>query len=427
MRFQHGEHQRMGVHTLVTDKFKTTALVLNIRRPLTEDHVTPTALLPHVLTRGTAEFPSVREIQRRLDEMYGSYMHGDVYKLGERHIMQFRVEIPNGTYLPGNPDLLKEAMDFLNALVTRPALDAGRFKATYVDLEKEALKSRVESLFNNKMQYAMVRCIGTMCEKEPFRLYSGGRIEDLIAITPETLVATHREMLATAPMDLFVVGAVDHASVMRHVQDAFTLPDRQPQPLAATAVLAAPAEPRYAIEQLDVSQGQLILGLRTPVTYADDDHTVMLMVNGILGGFAHSKLFMNVRERESLAYSARSRYDAHKGLVFIQAGIDIANYQKALDVIFEQLTAMKKGDITDKELGQTRAMLINTYKEAYDSPGALVNLAYESLVAGRDRTIEELVARVPTVSREDIVRVANTITLDTVYFLRNKERVGAHA
>jgi predicted Zn-dependent peptidase len=164
------------------------------------------------------------------------------------------------------------------------------------------------------------------------------------------------------------------------------------------------------------------MGLRTPVHYAHPDHYAMMMYNGILGGFAHSKLFMNVRERQSLAYTVRSRYEAQKGLLLVQAGINIEDYEKAIAVIHQQFVAMESGDITDTELDQTRAMLINTYREAYDSPGALINLAFESQVAGHDRTIEELVAAIPHITREDIVRVANGVSLDTTYFLRDNAR-----
>jgi predicted Zn-dependent peptidase len=163
-----------------------------------------------------------------------------------------------------------------------------------------------------------------------------------------------------------------------------------------------------------------VLGLRTPITYSDDEYMAMMMYNGVLGAFAHSKLFVNVRERESLAYSARSRYDSFKGLIFVQAGINIEDHDRALAVIKEQLDAMVAGDISDEELEQTRAMALNTYREAYDSPGSLINLAFEGEMAGVPRPIEQLAEQIPHVTREDIVRVAKTLQLDTVYFLRDK-------
>lgn len=427
MKFHRSEHQQMGIHTLVTDKFKTTTLVLNVQRPLVAGQVTRSALVPHVLMRGSASYPSVRAMQIELDGMYGAYLSVDVYKLGERHILQFRLELPNGKYLPGYPKLLQGAIAFLHEVVTNPLLDGQAFNSRFVELEKDALKKRVEGLFNNKMRYAMVRCLELMCPTEPYRIFSGGRIEDLDAITPETLTAEYREMLATAPMDLFVVGDIEPAIVEAEVKARFTLPERAPQSLPPTSILGHHGDAKTVVERFDVNQGQLVMGLRTPVHYGHEDHYAMTMYNGILGGFAHSKLFMNVRERESLAYSARSRYEAQKGLVIIQAGINIEDYDRAIKVIHEQLDAMAAGDISDLELEQTRAMLVNTYKEAYDSPGALINLAFESLVAGRDRSIEELVAAVPNITKGDITRMASQVQLDTVYFLRDKEKVATHA
>lgn len=432
MQFQRFEHPAMGLHLMATDKFKTNTLVLNFQRPLEEGLVTRTALIPNVLTRGSARYPSVRAMQAQLDMLYGSYLHADVYKLGERHVMQFRLEVPNGKYLPGRPQLLKDAITFMHEVITQPLLEGGAFKESFVSLEKEALRKRVEGLVNNKGQFARLRCIEAMCPEEPYRLYSGGRIEDLGDITPASLYAEYQALLSESPMDMFIVGDIEPEMVAEEVGRVFTFPSRDPKPLQ----LPQPIQPAGAVKRLvehqEVNQGQLVLGLRAPITYADDDYLPMLMYNGVLGAFAHSKLFVNVRERESLAYSARSRYDAFKGLLFVQAGINIEDHEKALKIIHEQLDDMAKGVINDQELEQTRAMALNTYREAYDSPGALINLAFESEVSGRERPIEELAQQLPLVTKDDIVRVAGRLALDTEYFLRdnasgskNKEAVNA--
>jgi predicted Zn-dependent peptidase len=258
--------------------------------------VTRSALIPHVLMRGSQRYPSVRAMQGELDGMYGAYLSVDVYKLGERHVLQFRLELPNGKYLPGFPKLLQGAIAFLHEVVTQPLREDGTFNRRFVELEKDALKKRVEGLFNNKMRYAMVRAIELTCPTEPYRIFSGGRIEDLDTITPETLMAEYEELLATAPMDLFVVGDIEPALVESEVKRLFPLPERAVTPLPPTSLLGQHGEVKQMVERFDVNQGQLVMGLRTPVHYGHDDHYAMLMYNGILGGFAHSKLFMNVRE-----------------------------------------------------------------------------------------------------------------------------------
>jgi predicted Zn-dependent peptidase len=121
------------------------------------------------------------------------------------------------------------------------------------------------------------------------------------------------------------------------------------------------------VEKLDVGQGKLNMGLRAHVTYADDQYPAALMYNGVLGGFPHSKLFIHVREKESLAYYASSRLDGHKGILTLQSGIEIQNYEKAVAIILKQLEAMEQGDISEKELSQTRAMISNHLREIQDS------------------------------------------------------------
>ena len=175
-------------------------------------------------------------------------------------------------------------------------------------------------------------------------------------------------------------------------------------------------------------QGKLNMGCRTGATIRDDDYISLLMYNGILGGFPHSKLFMNVREKASLAYYASSRLESHKGILTIQSGIEIANYRKALDIIQEQLEAMRKGNISERELSQTRATLSNQLRERQDRPYELIDFAYHSILSGRDWTIDRLHKGIGEVTKEDVRRVAEQVQLDTIYFLRDKggKSDGAH-
>ena len=170
------------------------------------------------------------------------------------------------------------------------------------------------------------------------------------------------------------------------------------------------------------------MGCRTGVTIRDDDYVPLLMYNGILGGFPHSKLFMNVREKASLAYYASSRLESHKGILTIQSGIEIANYQKALDIIRKQLEAMRRGEITDRELSQTRATLSNQLRERQDRPYELIDFAYHSLLSGREWSLDQLLKGIESVDKEDVRRVAEQVELDTIYFLRDKggKSDGAH-
>jgi predicted Zn-dependent peptidase len=180
-------------------------------------------------------------------------------------------------------------------------------------------------------------------------------------------------------------------------------------------------EVRTVEEKLDVSQGKLNLGLRTSITYKDDNYASALMYNGILGGYPHSKLFVNVREKASLAYYASSRYDGHKGIGTIQSGIETQNYGKAVDIIEKQLEEMKAGNISDLELSQTKAMIRNQLSEIPDSAFEMISYDFNRQLSGKERTADQLLEQVEQIGAEDVKAAAETFQLDTIYFLTGKE------
>jgi predicted Zn-dependent peptidase len=168
---------------------------------------------------------------------------------------------------------------------------------------------------------------------------------------------------------------------------------------------------------MEVEQGHLVIGARTGITWADEGAFALSFANGILGGFPHSKLFRNVREREGLAYSAGSSIDNAKGLLWIGAGIDPAKFEPAMRVIREQVEALKQGDLSDDEVDKTRASLVNRVRSREDSPSSRIGWFHELNTFGRRMTLREAAERYEAISREDIVAAARRIALDTIYFL----------
>src|SRR5690606_21606443 len=176
-------------------------------------------------------------------------------------------------------------------------------------------------------------------------------------------------------------------------------------------------EPKTVIERLDITQGKLNLGLRLPVTYADPDYPAALVYNGILGAYPHSKLFTHVRERASMAYYVSSRLHGHKGILAIQSGIEIANFEKANEIIRQQLEAIKDGQISDQELEKTKKTMCSQSREILDSAYEMTAFDFNNVLAGTDRTVASLIEAIQEVEKDDVQRIAQTVQLDTIYFL----------
>lgn len=419
--FERAQTGRMRLHVMPTKRFKTFAISLYAGIPLSESTVTTTALTPFVMRRGTQSTPETLAFRERLDNLYGAGFGFDIYKRGDSQIVQFRLDVINDQFVSSSTSLLAAALQLLGEVVTDPALEAQIFRSKYVAAEKMTLQKRLEAIINDKIRYAAERCLAEMCRNEPYRLHALGRLEDLPDITPQTLFKAYESWLSQAELDLYVAGDTTLEEVKQLTGDTFRLQPGQGVPYAKPDVVHRVEAPRTVTETMDVSQGKLNMGLRTNIGYADEAYPALLMYNGILGGYPHSKLFLNVREKASLAYYAASRLDGHKGICTIQSGIEVEHFDQAQKIIQEQLESMRAGQITELELSQTRAMIGNQLREMQDSTFEMIAFDFNSILSGKTRTAEDLIASVEAADVEDIVRVASKVELDTIYFLRGKE------
>lgn len=418
-----------GVNLYVqpSTKFKTTVVYAYFHMPLAPEVVTRNVLLPMVLARASADYPTTAALSRHLDELYGASFGVDVSRRGEVHSILFRMEVPNEQHIPGAQGLLQQGLETLAGIIARPALEGNGFKPDYFEQEAKNLKQTIESLVNDKRRWAMVRCTEAMCKGEPFALYRLGRVEDLAGITPENLRQHHEHVLTTAPVDIFVVGDVEPDTVRDLVQRTLVLPPAGPggRTMPKTSVKREPGRPVQEVtDRLDVNQGLLVVGLRTGITLTDEDYFPMLVANGVLGGFPHSKLFQEVREKNSLAYFAYSAVETVKGVGFMYAGIEFENQAKCREIMLEQLKAMQEGLIEDEEFETTIHTLVNDALSAADHPGAMVDLAVDRVFSGREMSIEDRVQAYRSVTKEQAAAAARKFAVDTVYFLTRTEGGG---
>lgn len=419
--FHHGNAAGMRIHVLPTKAFKTFAISLYAGVPLDEDTVTPTALVPFVLRRGTASYPETTQFRERLEELYGAGFGFDVYKRGDYQIVQFRMDTINDSFVQSKESLLAESFAFLGDVLTQPLLEDGSFRPSYVATERETVRKKLEAIVNDKARYAAERCIEEMCRLEPYRLHPLGQRADLEGITPENLYQSYKSWLDGAILDLYVVGDTTPEEVEKLVKRHFGGDKADTGTYSSKFTPVAVNEVRTIEEKLDVNQGKLNMGLRTSITYKDDTYASALMYNGIFGGYPHSKLFVNVREKESLAYYASSRYDGHKGIGTIQSGIEAKNYGKAVDIIRKQLDEMKAGNISDLELSQTKAMIRNLLSEIQDSAFEMISFDFNRQISGKDRSTLELIEQVEAIGAEEVKAAADTFQLDTIYFLTGQK------
>lgn len=401
-----------------TDKFKTVTINLYIHNQLGEE-ATKYALLPAVLKRGTSSIKTYKEMVKFLENLYGTTMAVSVYKKGERHLQQYRLELPQEEYIKEN--ILEEGVKFLKELVFNPLTEGNAFNKDYVLQEKEIHKNLIDSRINDKTKYAVDRCYEEMCKGEPFAIFELGKSEDLEVIDEKNLYHYYQNCINTLPIDIYVVGNVDPKYVEEVFRKYFAFQRGQILNIPSPNIYKEVKEVKYVTENLEVTQGKLTLGFRTNIPSNSEEYFPLLVYSGVLGGGPFSKLFMNVRERASLAYYAYSRLERFKGLMVVSCGIEIENYNKALDIILKQLKEIEEGNISDYELDSTIKALKTSLNAMKDNATSKSDYYLSQKIAGVDLNIEEFIKKVEKVTKEDVVEVAKKVKLDTVYFMTGKK------
>ncbi len=407
----------IDVFRINTDKFKTSSIHFFFQDNLTRENVTKNALLPAVMRRGTEKYPTLRDISMKLENLYGASFDCGVTKKGERHIMHFYVDFLSKQYVPGGTDTFSEGLGLLWDVITKPALINGKFNEDYLVQEKDKLRILIEGRVNDKMQYSVDRCLEEVCRNEPFGIYDYGFKEDIEAITSDELTAHYRTMLESFPLQVWLAGNITDSEADSAVRLLKELPRRNIVTLLNGFVEKEKPEPRYVTETMNVTQGKLCLGYRTNTAADSGDYPALMVFNSILGGGVHSKLFQNVREKASLAYYAYSRLDKFKGLMVISSGIEIGNKGKALEIISRQLDDIANGIVSDQELETAVKSIETGLKSLTDSQHSMVDFYLSQTVSGTRDDFADIMKKVKTVKKDDVIRISRRVGLDTVYFL----------
>ena len=399
-------------------KFKTGYLSAQFITPLRKETASANALLPAVLHRGTMRCPDMEQLSAAMDRLYGAQIDYTVRKKGETQCVGFVASFIDDSFTPGREKLLEPVAELLGEFFLDPVTRNGRFLSEYVESEKTNLIDALRSVRNDKREYADLRLMQEMCAGEPYGVRRLGDEESARKLNNRTLYQRSQELMSSSRLELFYCGSAQRERVTDALLHAFAaLPRSAAADIEPARFYDAPAQPRIITERMDVTQGKLSMGFRCQ----SRDVPAMIMANLIFGGSSNSKLFLNVREKLSLCYYASSQYARSKGILTVSSGIETKDYDRALEEILHQLKAVQQGDWEDWELTGARSVILSSLRAMNDSQSAMENWSVGQIATGQSETPEEMARQLNEVTPERICAAAESITLDTVYFLKGKE------
>ncbi len=404
-------------NSIKDSRFKTMKITANIIVPLSAENASANALLCGVLSHSCKAYPDFTGFSRKLSSLYGADLETSVRKCGDNQVLRISAAGLDDRYSFDGTSIASELSKLLCQVIFEPNIKEGEFPETDVEQERRQLLDLIDSEFNDKRIYANGRLVENMCADEVFGIKRYGTAEKIREVTPKSLYETWRNILKTAKFELMYIGESSSEGAEKVFSDAFSGVERKVE-CCKTQVVRSAEQPNYVTEEMELSQSKLVMGFRAGSAIPDEDVNAVRLMCAILGGTANSKLFCNVREKQSLCYYCSSRYDRIKGIITVDSGVETVNLEKAEKGILNEIREMQNGNITDFEMQATKLAVINSFYSTNDTVSGIEAWYVNQLFDSEFLTIEQQCEAINSVTKEQVIAAAKNITLDTVYVLK---------
>lgn len=409
----------MNIYKVNNNKFKSIYISYNFTQEVNDTKIFSSyAVLASLMAKSSKSYPTQKDIEKYLNSLYGANFDVNIEKLGDLYNLEFRIEFVNKKFIPSKEELLEKILLFLKEMIYNPA----QWTQDVFKREKDFILQRINERKDEKLKYGIQRAEELLCKDEPFGTYLYGE-EDVVKNLSLKDIKDAYSTLINDSITIIVSGNLDgYDSIDSEIEKIFKQYDKNFNTNIENLKYNIKRQENYKYEEVkeiqDTTQSVLSLGLRIKECTPKDFY-VLNVYNAILGTTPSSKLFQNVREKESLAYTVRSRYYRFKDIIVIYAGINKENYKKALDVIKIQLEDIKNGNITDIEFKSARDSLLADLIEWKDSKVAMAKMKISNLIAFKDAdiSIDQMREEIKNVKIEDVINISKKIEVEKVFLL----------
>lgn len=410
----------ISAHFVQSKKFKTNKITIRFTAPLSLETIAGRMLSASMLETANQAYPTSQAFRRYLASLYGTDISTSAYRRGQAHILDLTFTYVRDDFLSKKNVLTSRILELVKQTLFAPLTQDGAFEPALFEIERKQLLASLATDMDDSFYFAHKELDSLFFHDERLQLRYSDLRNNISNESPESSYTCFQNALKNDRIDFFFLGDFNEVEITESLkslsltarENGVTIQHHQ----SYSNVL------REGMVQRNVGQSILELGYHSPVKYGDDEHLPMLVMNGLLGEFAHSKLFTNVRENAGIAYTVSSQLDLFSGLLRMYAGIDRENRNQARKMMSHQLLDLKKGNFTDFELEQTKEMIRRSLLMAQDNQQTLVERVYLNALFGKSSfDIDRLVAKLENVGKEAVCKAANNLKLQAIYFMEGVE------
>ncbi len=411
-----------NLHLIKSDKFKTIEIKINFKREATKKDITYRNVLKNILLESNEIYKTRRQLDIKTEELYGLRYSINSYLTGIYSVISFNTVFLDEKYTESG--MIEESLKFITDIILKPDVSCKKFASEALAIAKNLVKEDIDAIKDDPRVYSTIRLLEEIESKSPLAYRGVGYSEYLEEINEDTLYEYYKSVVNSDLVDVFIIGNIDFKTTEDIFKDNFKI--KTLKKIGKEHYIThkkVRLKEKCIKEVTDYKQSKLIMGFKLQNLTDFEKCYVMNVYSFILGGGPDSKLFREVREKNSLCYSISSSQSLVNNLFLIRAGINKDDYKKTVKLIKKELKEMEKGNFTEEDIKASKVTYLNAFKEIDDSQIDILNLYVSHSYLNLDLK-EERIKKIMNVKKEDIVKVAKKIYLDTIYLLEGESKDG---
>jgi predicted Zn-dependent peptidase len=352
------------------------------------DHQTGIShFVEHMVFKGTKN-RSAEQIARSVDSIGGGL---DAFT--SKELVSYNVKVLD--------EHLPDAFDVIADLVRNPL-----FKKDDIEKEKGVILEELKMEVDNPEYLIHEIFASNFWKGHPLGRPILGTRQTIRSFDRNTVDGYYKQFYIPSNILVTAAGSLDHQRLVNLVEDQFA--GLKPRKRAMLAKPPHPHAPLVFRTKNSLEQVHVYVGVPS-IEIAHEARFACFILNAILGGGMSSRLFQNIRERQGLAYTVYSELSMYRdaGCMLVYAGTSQRNAGKVVESIARELRKLADERVTEDELRRSKDHLKGSYVLGLESTSSrMANLARQELYFNRFFSLDEMLARVESVTAEEVQALA---------------------
>lgn len=408
-----------NIHLIKTNKFKTVTVKVIFRHKIKKEEITIRNILTSLMIFSSKNYNSKRKLTIRAQDLYSAGIGVNNSRTGNYLNSIFTLNALNDKYTEKNN--LNNAIDFLCEILFNPDIEGNKFKKSNIDIIKTRAKANLLSIKEDSSNYSLIRCLEEFDKKSPVSYRMVGYLEDLENIDEEKLYTHYIEMINKDLVDIFIIGDINETEVIEKIKSHFKLRIlKKDNPNYELKEKKTRTKKLFSKELYNAKQSKVNIVCTCNGLNEYEKNYVLPLYSVILGGGTDSKLFKEVREKNSLCYTIYAYPNKLDNILIIQTGIDKENFKKTHELIEKNILDMKKGKFKEKDIEVAKQYFETSFDESEEDPNSIIDI-YAAIEFLKSDDLETKRKKMSEVKKSEIIKLAKKIKIDTIFTLEGDQ------